>query len=59
VRGCLDWLATGVGEPSEVSAATAEYRQDEDVIGQFLNASVESTPRGEFSSVSLTSAHPM
>jgi putative DNA primase/helicase len=34
--GCQDWLANGLIEPEAVTAATAEYRSDEDVIGQFI-----------------------
>jgi len=37
VRGCLDWQASGDLEvPSEVRAATAAYRAEEDVIAGFL-----------------------
>jgi putative DNA primase/helicase len=36
VRGCLDWQAHGLGEPTAVTEATAEYRQEQDVLGAFL-----------------------
>lgn len=36
VRGCLKWQAGGLTEPAEVSEATASYRQEQDVIGAFL-----------------------
>jgi putative DNA primase/helicase len=41
VRGCLDWQkdgggATGLLIPPEIKAATQDYRQEEDVIGRFL-----------------------
>jgi putative DNA primase/helicase len=36
VRGCLDWQRHGLGEPEAVKAATAEYRNEQDVIGSFL-----------------------
>ncbi len=36
VRGCLDWLAHGLGEPKEVTRATEEYRAEQDVLGAFL-----------------------
>jgi putative DNA primase/helicase len=37
VRGCLDWQMDGLQEPDIVKAATAEYRQDMDVLGGFLD----------------------
>lgn len=36
VRGCLDWQRDGLGEPDEVRAATAQYREDMDFLGDFL-----------------------
>ncbi len=36
VEGCVTWAASGLGEPSEVRTATAEYRVTEDVLGPFL-----------------------
>lgn len=36
VKGCLDWQAQGLAEPPCVTAATKEYRQEQDVIGAFL-----------------------
>ena len=36
VRGCLDWQAHGLGFPSAVSAATADYRQEMDQVGNFV-----------------------
>ena len=37
VEGCLEWQAEGLGEAGAVTRATAEYRQDEDVLGSFLS----------------------
>jgi putative DNA primase/helicase len=34
--GCLDWLQNGLEPPRSVRQATAEYRQAEDIVGQFL-----------------------
>ncbi|MDG3008533.1 phage/plasmid primase, P4 family [Paludisphaera mucosa] len=43
VRGCLAWQELGLNEPESVSAATAEYRAEQDVIGSFLaEATVQS-----------------
>jgi putative DNA primase/helicase len=36
VSGCLEWQEEGLGEAAAVTHATAEYRQDEDVLGAFL-----------------------
>jgi putative DNA primase/helicase len=36
VEGCLAWQRDGLGTPEEVTAATKEYREGEDVIGTFL-----------------------
>ena len=35
--GCAMWLRDGLGAPSEVTAATEEYRNEMDVIGAFLD----------------------
>lgn len=37
VRGCLDWQQHGLGDAAAVTRATAEYRQDEDTLGAFLD----------------------
>jgi len=36
VRGCLDWQQHGLGEPQEVRDATAGYRDEQDVLAEFL-----------------------
>jgi putative DNA primase/helicase len=36
VRGCLDWQREGLTLPEQVQAATAEYRDSEDVLAQFI-----------------------
>jgi putative DNA primase/helicase len=36
VRGCIDWQSNGLGEPSEVTIATAAYRAGEDILADFL-----------------------
>jgi putative DNA primase/helicase len=35
--GCTDWQAHGLDDPPEVTAATDEYRQEQDVFGAFLD----------------------
>ncbi|OEH92529.1 phage/plasmid primase, P4 family [Bacillus solimangrovi] len=36
VEGCLKWQLEGLGEPAEVSTATSEYKEDMDLIVEFL-----------------------
>lgn len=36
VRGCLSWQADGIKAPDVVSHATREYRENQDVIGNFV-----------------------
>lgn len=44
VIGLLDWLEQGFCEPEEVTAATAEYREDSDPLARFLSMCVEMDP---------------
>jgi putative DNA primase/helicase len=37
VRGCLEWQAKGLLPPDAISAATADYRTEQDPIGRFIN----------------------
>lgn len=37
VRGCLDWQRSGLGLPESVRAATDQYREEQDYIGEFLS----------------------
>jgi len=36
ISGYLDWRAQGLAEPALVTGATANYRSDSDVLGEFL-----------------------
>lgn len=36
VRGCLEWQEIGLSAPETITAATAEYREDEDTTGMFI-----------------------
>jgi phage/plasmid-associated DNA primase len=52
LRVGLEWQREGLGEPDEVKAATGQYREDMDVLGDFIvvrctvhpNASAGATP---------------
>ena len=37
VKGCLNWQGAGLGIPTEVRQATAEYRDEMDVLKNFFN----------------------
>lgn len=37
IEGCLAWQREGFGVPDEVRTATKKYREEEDVIAQFLD----------------------
>jgi putative DNA primase/helicase len=41
VEGCLEWQEKGLGTAPAVDKATREYRQDEDVLGAFLEECCE------------------
>ena len=36
IAGCLDWQQNGLGVPQAVRTATEEYRQEQDVLADFL-----------------------
>jgi len=39
VQGCLDWQRYGLSEPETVSQAVAEYREQQDILHDFLTES--------------------
>lgn len=47
MAGCRDWLEHGLGEPGEVEAATREYRDDEDELGDFFAERCEQAQANE------------
>ena len=44
VRGCLEWQANGLQEPPEVIAATESYREEMDILGEFLREKTSKKP---------------
>lgn len=36
VNGCLEWARMGLAEPAQVLVATAEYREESDIMGEFM-----------------------
>jgi DNA primase catalytic core len=53
VAGLMDWLEHGLTEPSAVTEATAEYRDDSDPIARFLKMCVEISPNSRVQSSHL------
>ena len=41
LQGCLDWQKEGLGRPDSVTAATAEYFEEQDIFGQWIDARCE------------------
>ncbi|MBA2882078.1 putative DNA primase/helicase [Desulfosalsimonas propionicica] len=37
IQGCMEWQNSGLGIPQEVSAATDEYKNEMDIISDFIN----------------------
>jgi putative DNA primase/helicase len=37
IEGCREWRERGLGEAPEVDKATQEYREDSDLLGQFIS----------------------
>ena len=46
IAGCLRWQRDGLRVPLCVKAATEAYREEEDVIGQFLAENTDAAPDG-------------
>lgn len=43
VRGCIKWQTGGLMLPKTIEVATNEYRQEMDIIGQFVESEVDTT----------------
>jgi hypothetical protein len=44
VRGCLDWQQNGLRCPDEVKLATDEYRNEQDLLGEFIRECCSTSP---------------
>ncbi|WP_319406154.1 phage/plasmid primase, P4 family [uncultured Desulfosarcina sp.] len=53
VRGCLLWQKEGLDPPMIVAEATAEYRRNEDLIGDFIDECCEVVEGGEENATDL------
>jgi len=57
VRWCLDWQRLGLVAPQEVLDATADYREESDRVGQFLEERCERAAMGTISAGVLWKAY--
>lgn len=53
IDGALQWQARGLDVPASVAAASAQYFDDEDTLGQFLADEVSSDPTGFVTTTAL------
>ena len=56
VQGCLEWQRIGMSPPDCVLAATAEYRNEQDVVADFLNDFCTIDPNASVASMALHKA---
>ncbi len=47
VEGCLAWQEEGLGSPAAVTAATADYRDEMDTVGPFLDEDCFRDPKAQ------------
>ena len=57
VQGCLAWQREGLKPPQEVQDATAEYRSDMDVVGDFLAERFVKDRLGSVTAASMAEAY--
>ncbi len=57
IAGCLEWQKNGLRAPASVAAATDEYREDEDLIGQFIETECQTS--GEIARGTLSAAYKL
>ncbi len=57
VRGFQDYQLVGLGESQAVTEATRDYRQDQDVLGHFIEAKLEIDPAAETRSSDVYAAY--
>ena len=53
VRGALQYLTTGLPVPAAIEAATREYREENDILGQFLALCIAPAPGERLGSSAL------
>jgi putative DNA primase/helicase len=53
IEGCLDWQANGLLRPEIVTATTSEYFEEQDLLGQWIQAKCECGPGKKASASAL------
>jgi putative DNA primase/helicase len=53
VEGCLEWVRRGLGTPQVVKEATGRYREEMDVIGEFIDECCEISPDAQATAAAL------
>jgi putative DNA primase/helicase len=53
LEGCLQWQRTGLGEPAAVRKATRTYREENDVLGEFMSSACHLHPEAWASTTEL------
>jgi putative DNA primase/helicase len=53
VAGCAAWLKDGLVPPQKVRAATAAYREAEDIIGDFITECLVKDPAAQIASADI------
>ena len=56
IKGCLEWQRNGLGVPQAVKDATADYRAEQDLLGDFLAERCVRDPQATVSAKSLWDA---
>ena len=57
IQGCLNWQKRGLGAPEEVREATASYRDEMDILADFLKDRCQETPASQVASKELYEAY--
>jgi putative DNA primase/helicase len=53
IEGCLQWQKHGLNPPASIIAATAEYRKEQDVLGQFFEERLVFEPNASIGRTAL------
>jgi putative DNA primase/helicase len=57
VEGCLDWQRDGLGVPDTIRDAMTDYRNDQDIVGRFLDECCEADPNSWVPAADLYEAY--
>lgn len=57
IKGCLTWQENGLGTPDEVKAATDLYKDEMDILKEFMNEFCEVGPNNRVSSETIYTAY--